>query len=44
MEGKRNLRIFAISEFDDKNMANGMRDTSGTPLTDDEIEYVKSEI
>lgn len=29
---------------DDKNMANGMRDTSKTPLTDDEIEYVKSQI
>lgn len=28
----------------DKNMSNGMRDMSRTPLTDKEIEYVKSEI
>jgi len=29
---------------DDKHMANGMRDMSRTPLTDEEIQYVKSEI
>lgn len=28
----------------DKSMANGMRDTSKTPLTDAEIEFIKSEI
>ena len=28
----------------DKDMANGMRNTSKTPLTDEEIEYVKVEI
>ena len=28
----------------DKNMSNGMRDMSRTPLTESEIEYVKSEI
>ncbi len=30
--------------LDDKTMANGMRDTSHKPLTNKEIEYVKSEI
>jgi hypothetical protein len=28
----------------DKGMANGMRNMSRTPLTDEEIEYVRSEI
>ena len=30
--------------FNDKDMANGMRNTSGTPLSDDEIKYIMSEI
>ena len=36
------IRFHAIS--DAKNMANGMRNTSGTPLNEQEIEFVKSEI
>lgn len=35
------IRLISIN---DKDMANGMRDTSKTPLTELEIEYVKSEI
>lgn len=35
------IRLFSI---DDKDMANGMRDTSKTPLSESEIEFVKSEI
>lgn len=38
------IRFHAISDVDAKNMANGMRNTSGTPLTEQEIEFVKSEI
>lgn len=38
------IRLHAITSGDDKNMANGMRNTSGTPLTESEIEFVKSEI
>ena len=30
--------------FEDKGMANGMRNTSGTPLSEEEIEFVRSEI
>lgn len=36
--------MHAITSTDDKDMSNGMRDVSRTPLTDEEIEYVKSEI
>ena len=36
------LKMFAID--DSKQMSNGMRNTSRTPLTAEEIEYVKSEI
>lgn len=35
--------IKLISE-NDRDMANGMRNTSGTPLTESEIDFVKSEI
>ena len=38
------IRLHAIASNDDKNMANGMRNTSGTPLSESEIEFVKSEI
>lgn len=38
------IKMHAISPTDDKNMANGMRNTSGVPLTEKEIEFVKSEI
>lgn len=38
------VKLHAISSVDDKEMANGMRNTSGTPLSEDEIEYVKKEI
>lgn len=37
------MKIKLISTTD-KDMANGMRDTSKTPLTQGEIEYIKSEI
>ena len=40
---ERNAMIRLISKKD-KNMSNGMRDMSRTPLTESEIEYVKSEI
>ena len=35
------IRLISIN---DKDMANGMRDTSKTPLSEEEINYVKSEI
>ena len=38
------IRLHAITSGDDKNMANGMRNTSGTPLTEQEINFVESEI
>ena len=38
------LSMHAIVHADDKGMANGMRNTSKTPLTDEEIELVKKEI
>ena len=38
------IRLHAIASGDDKNMANGMRNTSGTPLSEADIEFVKSEI
>ena len=38
------FRLHAITSNDNKNMANGMRNTSGTPLSESEIEFVKSEI
>lgn len=38
------IRLHAITFSDDKNLANGMRNTSGTPLSESEIEFVKSEI
>ena len=41
MERAFNMKFIAQ---DDKDMSNGMRDMSRTPLTDKEIEYVKSEI
>ena len=37
-------KMHAISEMENKDMANGMRDTSGTPLTEEEIAFVKEEI
>lgn len=40
---ERNNMIKLIAKKD-KNMSNGMRDTSRTPLTESEIKYVKSEI
>lgn len=40
---ERNAMIRLIAKKD-KNMSNGMRDMSRTPLTESEIEYVKSEI
>ena len=33
-----------IAHMDDKEMANGMRNTSRTPLTEEEINFVKTEI
>lgn len=36
--------MIRLISANDKDMANGMRDTSGTPLTEAEIEFVKSEI
>ncbi len=38
------ISLHAITSIDDKKMANGMRNTSGTPLTEQEIDYVKAEI
>ena len=38
------IRLHAISDSDAKKMANGMRNTSGTPLNEQEIAFVKSEI
>ena len=40
---KITLKFRAITD-EDKEMANGMRDMSRTPLTEEEIEFVKSEI
>lgn len=39
-----NIKLHAIVSGDDKNMANGMRNTSGTPLSEADIEFVKTEI
>lgn len=36
--------MLKLISLNDKDMANGMRDTSKTPLSDAEIEFVKSEI
>ena len=44
MTNRSFISMHAISSADDKNLANGMRNTSGTPLSDSEIEFVKSEI
>ena len=44
LEQKGIVRIHAIANEDDKNMANGMRNTSGTPLDENEIAFVKAEI
>lgn len=41
LERNAMIKLIAIK---DKKMSNGMRDMSRTPLTEDEIEYVKSEI
>ncbi|MBO6113406.1 MAG: hypothetical protein J6P45_10205 [Lachnospiraceae bacterium] len=43
-EKKNIIHLHAITDNEDKNMANGMRNTKGTPLNDRETEYVKSEI
>ncbi len=40
----KTIKLHAITSADNKNMANGMRNTSGTPLSDTEIEFVRSEI
>lgn len=42
MKSSVNTRI--VSCKDDKNMANGMRNLARTPLTEEEIEFVRSEI
>ena len=42
--GKDLFSIHAIANADDKSMANGMRNMSKTPLTDEEIVLVKKEI
>ena len=45
MAEERNvIRLHAITGDEDKNMANGMRNTAGTPLNNAEIEFVKTEI
>ena len=45
MSVERNaIKLHAIVGDEDKNMANGMRNTTGTPLSDEEIVFVKSEI
>ena len=44
MESKNYIRLYSISNFENKDMANGMRDMSRTPLTDTEIEFVKAKI
>ena len=45
MAEERNvIRLHAITGNEDKNMANGMRNTDGTPLNNTEIEFVKAEI
>lgn len=36
--------MIRLISANDKDMANGMRDTSKTPLTEKEIAFVKSEI
>ena len=36
--------MIRLISANDKSMANGMRDTSKTPLSEHEIEFVKSEI
>lgn len=41
-KGKKNM--IKLISFTDKDTANGMRDTSKTPLTEKEIGYIKSEI
>ena len=38
------IKMYPISDADGRNMANGRRDASRTPLSEDEIAYVKSEI
>ena len=38
------FEMHTISNMENKNMSNGMRNTSGTPLTDEEIAFVKTEI
>ncbi len=35
------IKLHAISGDENKNMANGMRNTSGAPLSSQEIEFVK---
>lgn len=42
--GNNAIKLHAITSIDNKNMSNGMRNTSGTPLSETEIEFVKSEI
>ena len=44
LEFNGNKIVFRPISDEDKNMSNGMRDLSRTPLTDEEIEFVKSEI
>jgi hypothetical protein len=41
---KPNIQFRAMTSEEQKLLANGMRDTSKKPLTDEEIEFVKSEI
>ena len=36
--------MIRLISFKDKDMANGMRDTSKKPLSEEEIDFVKSEI
>ena len=44
LEFNGNKIVFRPISDEDKNMSNGMRDLSRTPLTDEEIEFVKKEI
>lgn len=44
MLGEIKIKLHAITGNGDKNMANGMRNTAGTPLNEQEIEFVRSEI
>lgn len=44
MDTRHVIHLHMISETEEKDMSRGMRDMSKTPLTDEEIEFVKAEI